>query len=247
MQSLKDKSALVTGASRGIGRATALALAERGAKVALAARSTEQLEKLAAQIRADGGTALPLSVDARDSAAVDDAVAEAAAALDGIDILVNNAGVTRDTLLIRMKDADWDDVIGTNLSGAFYFARSAARGMMRQRSGRIVNISSVVGVSGNAGQANYAASKAGLIGLTKSMAKELAPRGVTVNAVAPGFIETDMTAALSEGIREAVRASIPLGCFGEADDAAAAVCFLASDAARYITGQVLQVDGGLAM
>ncbi len=247
MRSLNGKSALVTGASRGIGREIALALAGHGVKVALAARTKERLEELADQINGADGTALPLAVDARDSAAVNETAAAAAEAFDGLDILVNNAGVTRDTLIIRMKDGDWSGPLETNLSGAFYFARAAARGMMRQRSGRIVNITSVVGVSGNAGQANYAASKAGLIGLTKSLAKELGPRGITVNAVAPGFIETDMTAGLPDEIREKVLGATPLGCFGDPSDVASAVCFLASDEARYITGHVLHVDGGLAM
>ena len=241
---LEGRSALVTGASRGIGRSVAQALAAEGAQVALAARSRESLESLAAEL---GGGSLALPTDARDSESVEAAVSAAAEAFGGLDILVNNAGVTRDALVVRMKDADWRDTLETNLSGAFYFARAASRLMMRQRSGRIVNISSVAGLRGNAGQANYAASKAGLIGMTKSLARELGARGVTVNAVAPGFIETDMTAALPEALRERVRQGIPLGSFGEASDVASAVLFLASDAARYITGHTLQVDGGLGI
>lgn len=245
MFSLENKVALVTGASRGIGKAVALALAANGADVVLCARTESALEEVAKEVRDMNRQAHVRVTDLRDKTSIEAAVNAATEIFGRLDILVNNAGITRDTLLIRMKDEDWEEVIATNLSGAFYFSRAAARVMMKQRHGRILNISSVIGLMGNAGQANYSASKAGLIGLTKALAKELASRGITVNAVAPGFIVSDMTAQLTEEQRERIRELIPLKTFGEVEDVAAAVCFLASDAARYVTGQVLQVDGGM--
>jgi 3-oxoacyl-[acyl-carrier protein] reductase len=247
MFSLEGKIALVTGASRGIGRAVAVAFAAQGADVALCARTESALEEVAAEIRGLGRQALVQVADVRDAASAEGAIAATVEAFGRLDILVNNAGITRDTLLMRMKDEDWDAVIETNLTGPFYFTRAAARIMLKQRSGRILNISSVVGLMGNAGQANYAASKAGIIGVTKSLARELGPRGVTVNAIAPGFITTDMTAGLREEHQERLRDAIPLGAFGEPADVAAAACYLASDAAKYVTGQVVQVDGGMRL
>ena len=247
MLSLKDRVALVTGASRGIGRAISTAYAELGASVALCARTHAALEDVAEEVRAAGGECLVHPVDVGDPDAVDAAVRACTEAFGRLDILVNNAGITRDGLAVRMKDDDWHDVVTVNLSGAFYFTRAASRGMMKQRWGRIINVSSVVGLSGNAGQVNYAASKAGLIGLTKSLAQELGSRGITVNAIAPGFIKTDMTADLDEERMARLLDRIPLGELGEVGDVASAACFLASDAARYITGQVLQVDGGMRL
>lgn len=244
---LKDKVAVVTGASRGIGRAIALKLAACGARVVLSARSQAALDDLAAEIAAAGGEALAVPTDIARTAEVENLFERAVERFGQVDILVNNAGITRDTLLVRMKDADWDAVLETNLKGPFVCSRAAAKIMTKQRSGRIINISSVVGEMGNAGQANYCASKAGLIGLTKSMARELARRHVTVNAVTPGFIVTDMTEVLSDKVKEELLGQIPLGRFGEADDIAAAVVFLASDQAAYITGQVLGVNGGMYM
>lgn len=244
---LKDKVAVVTGASRGIGRAIALQLAASGARVVLSARSQAALDDLAAEIAAAGGEALAVPTDIARTAEVETLFEMAMERFGQVDILVNNAGITRDTLLVRMKDADWDAVLETNLKGPFLCSRAAAKIMTKQRSGRIINISSVVGEMGNAGQANYCASKAGLIGLTKSMARELARRHVTVNAVTPGFIVTDMTEVLSDKVKEELLGQIPLGRFGEADDIAATVVFLASDQAAYITGQVLGVNGGMYM
>nr|WP_283775484.1 3-oxoacyl-[acyl-carrier-protein] reductase [Desulfuromonas sp. CSMB_57] len=244
---LKDKVAVVTGASRGIGRAIALKLAASGARVVLSARSQSALDDLAAAIAAAGGEALAVPTDIARTEDVENLFETALARFGQVDILVNNAGITRDTLLVRMKDADWDAVLETNLKGPFLCSRAAAKIMTKQRCGRIINISSVVGEMGNAGQANYCASKAGLIGLTKSMARELARRHVTVNAVTPGFIVTDMTEVLSDKVKEELLGQIPLGRFGEADDIAAAVVFLASDQAAYITGQVLGVNGGMYM
>lgn len=237
-------TALVTGASQGIGRACAEALAAKGVSVVAGARQTDKLATLVEEIRAAGGTAEAVELDVTDTASVD---AMAKSHGRDIDILVNNAGITADNLGLRLKDGDWQSVIDTNLTGAFRCSRALMRGMMKKRWGRIVNVSSVVGLSGNAGQANYSASKAGLIGLTKSLAQELASRNITVNAVAPGFFATDMTARLDEAQQTDILASIPMGRMGELDELAAAVCFLASEEAGYITGHVLNVSGGLYM
>jgi len=244
---LQDRVALVTGASRGIGRAIAIRLAADGARVVLVARNQEKLTELQAEIVAAGGAAEVRPCDLSNSAAIGELVKEVAKELGRLDILVNNAGITRDGLVIRMKDEAWDDVIKVNLTAAFSACRAAAKVMMRARSGRIINIASVVGLTGNGGQVNYAASKAGLIGLTKSLAKELGSRGVTANAVAPGYIETDMTAELSEKVKGSLLAAIPLGRLGQSANIAGAVAFLASDDAAYVTGEVLRVDGGMAM
>ncbi len=244
---LTDKVAIVTGASRGIGRETALALAAQGADLVVSARSLEPLQLLVKEIEALGCRAIAVSADAAASEDADKLIAAASEAFGRVDILVNNAGITRDGLLLRMKDADWDAVLDTNLKGAFLLTRAAAKLMSKQRSGRIINISSVVGEMGNPGQANYCASKAGLIGLTKSVARELAKRSVTVNAITPGFIETDMTKELPEKARQELVTQIPLGRLGQAEDIAQAVVFLASDHAGYITGQVLGVNGGMYM
>ena len=246
MNELADRVALVTGASRGIGRAIARRCAAAGASVAACARE-RHAEPVAAEIVTAGGVAEALSLDVADTASVTRAVEAALQAFGRIDILVNNAGIVRDQLTLRMKPDDWEAVLATNLTGAFTCAQAVLRPMLKQRSGRVINITSVVGQSGNPGQANYAASKAGLVGFTKALAREVASRGITVNAVAPGMIETDMTAALGEQTRTALAAQIPLGRFGSGDDVAAAVCFLASDEASYITGQVLGVNGGMYM
>jgi 3-oxoacyl-[acyl-carrier protein] reductase len=247
MAQLEGKIALVTGASAGIGRATALELAREGAAVAVLARSRDKLESLAAEIRAAGGKALALAADVSDAGAVQEAVDTAILELGGLHLLVNNAGITRDNLILRMKDEDWDAVLETNLKSAFLFCRAAAKHFLRQKEGGIINIASVVGLTGNAGQANYAASKGGLIAFTLSLAKELASRGIRVNAVAPGFIETAMTDALPESARESTRSLIPLGRFGSPLEIAKVVAFLAGPGASYITGATLRVDGGLAM
>lgn len=244
---LKDQVAIVTGASRGIGRCIALALASQGAKLVVSARNAEALEKLVAEIKATGGEAVSVSGDVAISEDADKLIEAATASFGRLDILVNNAGITRDGLLLRMKDEDWDAVLDTNLKGAFACTRAAAKVMSKQRYGRIINISSVVGEMGNPGQANYCASKAGMIGLTKSNALELARRNVTVNAITPGFIVTDMTDELSDKQKEELNSQIPLGRLGEADDVAQAVLFLASSQAGYITGQVLGVNGGMYM
>jgi 3-oxoacyl-[acyl-carrier protein] reductase len=244
---LKDKVAIVTGASRGIGRSIALDLVAQGARVVASARNVQLLEDLVAEIKGQGGEAIAVAGDVSLTSDANKLIDEAVAAFGRVDILVNNAGITRDALLLRMKDEDWDAVLDTNLKGAFLCTRAAAKVMSKQRFGRIINISSVVGEMGNPGQANYCASKAGLIGLTKSVAKELARRNVTVNAITPGFIVTEMTDALSEKTREELTAQIPLGRLGGAEDIAHAVVFLASDSAAYITGQVLGVNGGMYM
>ncbi|MHB1016368.1 MAG: 3-oxoacyl-[acyl-carrier-protein] reductase [Coriobacteriia bacterium] len=246
MNRLEGRVALVTGASRGIGAAVAWRLAAEGASVVVNfAGRADAAAAVVSAIEQGGGSAIAVQADVSDSAACAALVDAAVARFGRIDILVNNAGITRDGLLVRMSDDDWRSVIDTNLSGAFYLARSVGKLMMKQRSGSIVNMASVVGVMGNAGQVNYAAAKAGLIGMTKSIARELAGRGVRVNAVAPGFIATDMTDALPEAAREAAVSSIAMGRLGTPEDIAAAVAFLASDDAAYITGQVIAVDGGM--
>ena len=247
MSLLADKVAVVTGAGRGIGRAVALAYARMGADVACVSRTEENSANVAAEVEALGRRAWPLAVDVSDTAAVDAAAKEILELAGRVDILVNNAGVTRDNLLMRMSEEEWDTVLNTNLKGAFNFTRALTRPFIKQRSGRIINIASVVGLIGNAGQSNYAASKAALIGFTKSIARELAPRGITVNAIAPGFIETDMTAVLDDKVREEVLGRVPLGRFGSSDDIAHAAAFLAMEPTGYVTGQVLTVDGGMVM
>jgi len=244
---MTNRTAFITGASRGIGRACALALAQSGARVAVAARNTEQLETLAGEIRAQGGEAFAVAIDMANPESIKDALARTAKDFGPIAILVNNAGVTKDGLALRMKKDDWDTVIATNLTGAFLAIQQVLQGMMRERWGRIINISSVVGEMGNAGQANYVASKAGLIGLTKSIAQEMGSRNITVNAVAPGYVETDMTSGLSDELKEKMLANIPLKRIGKPEDVAAAVRFLASEEAGYITGHVLDVNGGIYM
>lgn len=242
---LKGRVAVVTGGSRGIGLAICTELAEAGARLAVVGRNGDKAAEAAGGLPGDGHRGY--GADVADAAAVKALVRSVENDLGPLDILVNNAGVTRDNVMMRLKDEDWDQVMDTNLRGAFNTMRAAARGMMKRRSGRIINISSVVGLIGNAGQANYAASKAGLVGLTKSAARELASRGVLVNAVAPGYIETDMTAALAGPAREALQGRIPLERLGRTEDVAPAVRFLAGPGAGYITGQVLVVDGGMAM
>ena len=238
---------MVTGASRGIGRACALELARAGRKVALAARQMDKLEEVAAEIRGAGGEAFPVALDLASHDSIKEAFGRVAKEFGRIDILVNNAGITRDGLALRMKRDDWESVLATNLSGAFYCIQQVMSPMLKERWGRIINIVSLVGQAGNAGQVNYVASKAGLIGVTKSLAQELGSRTITVNAVAPGFIETDMTAGLKDELKEKMRQQVPLGRFGRAEDVAAAVRFLASDEAGYITGHTIDVNGGMYM
>jgi 3-oxoacyl-[acyl-carrier protein] reductase len=247
MSQLASQIAVVTGAGRGIGRAIALKFANEDADIVVVSRTAENSEKVAAEIRALGRKAWAFAVDVADAAAVSATAEKILTEAGKVDILVNNAGVTRDGLVMRMSDADWDTVLNTNLKGAFLFTKAFSRAFVKQRSGRIINISSVIGLIGNAGQCNYSASKAGLIGFTKSVAREFASRGITANAIAPGFIETDMTVELNEALRAEILKKIPLGCLGQSDDIAAAALYLASPAARYVTGQVLTVDGGMVM
>lgn len=248
MSKLSRKTALVTGASRGIGRAIALRLAAEGAAVAINYNgSAEKAEAVAEEIRAAGGTASVFQADVADAASVAAMFERFFEEFQRLDILVNNAGITRDALLIGMKETQFDEVIAANLKGCFLCTQLAAKRMIRQRSGRIINISSYSGLHGNAGQMNYAASKAGVVGMTKTAARELGGRGITVNAIAPGMVETDMTAALSGKAREAILAQVPLQRMGRAEEIAAAAAFLAGDEAAYITGQVLSVDGGLSI
>ena len=247
MLSLHGKVALVTGASQGIGRATSLELAKAGAKIAAAARNAEKLATLVAEIRATGGDALAVTMDVADAAQVKTGVQQTLGHFGRLDILVNNAGIARDGLALRMKLEDWETVLRTNLTGAHFCIQQALASMVRQRSGRIINVTSVVAEMGNAGQANYVAAKAGLIGLTKAIAAEVASRNITVNAVAPGFIATPMTDALPQKVKDEMITRIPLGRFGTDRDVAAAIAYLASDEAGYITGHVLDVNGGMYM
>ena len=244
---LTGKTAIVTGASRGIGAAIARKLCEAGANVALCSRSSEAVAQIADTLKCEGHTVISMASDISQKAEVEALIKMVLDRFSQLDILVNNAGITRDTLLMRLKDADWDAVVQTNLTGTMYCTRAVLRPMIRQKSGRIINISSVIGLMGNAGQASYAAAKAGFIGLTKATVKEVGARGITVNAIAPGFITTDMTAQIPEQNQKQLLELIPLREFGSPEDVADAVCFLASDAARYITGQTLQVDGGMVM
>ncbi|MGG1486020.1 3-oxoacyl-[acyl-carrier-protein] reductase [Peribacillus castrilensis] len=245
---LEGKKALVTGASRGIGREVALELARQGADVAINYSGSEaKANEVVDEIKALGRKAFAIQCDVANSESVTSMIKEVVEQFDRVDILVNNAGITRDNLLMRMKEDEWDSVINTNLKGVFLCTKAVTRQMMKQRSGRIINMASIVGVSGNAGQANYVAAKAGVIGLTKTTAKELASRGITVNAIAPGFISTDMTGELPEDVQKAMLAQIPLARFGDPKDIAAVASFLASDASKYMTGQTLHVDGGMVM
>ena len=245
MSQLDGKVALVTGASRGIGKAIATALANQGATVIGTATSDSGAEAISAYLGAFGGRGLALNVTDKDS--VDSVLKDITAAEGGIDILINNAGITRDNLLLRMKDDEWQDIIDTNLTSIFTLSKAVLRGMMKKRCGRIVNVGSVVGSAGNAGQANYAAAKAGVIGFSKSMAREVASRGITVNVVAPGFIDTDMTKSLSDDQKEAIFKDIPANRLGSPDEIASTVAFLVSDGAAYITGETIHVNGGMYM
>jgi len=244
---MTNRTALVTGASRGIGRACAIALAQAGARVAVAARTTDALEQLAGELRVLGHEAFAAALDLASPDSIKETAARVAKEFGRIDILVNNAAITRDGLAMRMKRDDWNAVLETNLTGPFLMAQQVLPGMVRERWGRIINISSVVAEVGNAGQANYVASKAGLIGLTRALAREVASRSITVNAVAPGFIDTDMTASLPQEWKEKLLTTIPLARLGKPEDVAAAVCFLAGEPAGYITGHVLDVNGGMHM
>jgi 3-oxoacyl-[acyl-carrier protein] reductase len=241
------KIAIVTGASRGIGRGIALALAEAGAFVVCAARDLAKLQAVVGEIEAAGGKARAHGVDVASRESIEALISSTVTAHGRIDVLVNNAGITRDTLLLRMKPADWDDVIATNLTSVFISTQAVMKPMLKQRAGSIINIGSVVGLTGNAGQANYAAAKAGLIGFSKSVAREVASRGIRVNVVTPGFIDTDMTNAMPEAAKQAMLASVPLGRTGRPEDIAALVVYLASDASAYVTGQTISVDGGFHM
>lgn len=247
MNSLANQVAVVTGAGRGIGRAIALKFAVAGADVACVSRTVENSEKVAAEIRALGRKAWAVAVDVSDAKAVAAAAEKILADAGRVDILVNNAGITRDGLIMRMSEEDWDIVLNTNLKGAFSFTKAFTRTLLKQRSGRIINIASVIGLIGNAGQCNYAASKAALFGFTKSIAREFGSRGITANAIAPGFIETDMTAVLDEKMKTALLEKIPLNSLGKAEDIAEAALYLAGPGGRYVTGQVLTVDGGMVM
>lgn len=248
MTDLTGKTAIITGASRGIGAEIAHKLAAAGAKIVVNySGSQEKAEAVVEQIKADGGEAIAVKANVSDAEAVKALVDETMQAFGSIDILVNNAGITRDNLMMRMKDDEWDDVINTNLKGVFICTKAVTRQMMKQRTGRIINISSIVGVMGNAGQANYVAAKAGVIGLTKTTARELASRNITANAIAPGFITTDMTDQLGDDIQKTMLAQIPLGRFGKPEEVAKAVLFLASDDSSYMTGQTLHLDGGMVM
>lgn len=241
---LTGKNAIVTGSTRGIGKEVAKALAESGARVAIVGRDLSNAQSVAAEL---GHGSMGFACDVSDTAAVARLIADVEKEFGGIDILVNNAGLTRDNLVMRLKDEDWDEVMNANLRGAFATIRAASRGMMKKRSGRIINMASVVGLNGNKGQANYAASKAGLIALTKSVAKELGSRNILVNAIAPGFVATEMTDAMTPEARSALTGLIPLERLGRTEDIASAVVFLASDHASYITGQVIVIDGGMVM
>lgn len=242
---LKGKIAIVTGSSKGIGKAIVLELARCGAKVVVSGRNPERIEQVRSEVEKIGADSIAVAADVSDSEAASNLVNKTLEKWERVDILVNNAGITRDNLIMRMSKEDWNEVLQTNLTGAFNCIKSVTRQMMKQRSGCIINITSVVGIMGNAGQANYAASKAGIIGLTKSVARELASRSITCNAVAPGYIETEMTGRLDEKIKENLKQQIPLGRIGDIEDVAKVVAFLASENASYITGQVLNVDGGL--
>jgi len=247
MSQLANQIAVITGAGRGIGRAIALKLGTAGADIVCISRTIENAEKVAQEVRGLGRKAWAHAVDVADATAVTAAAGKILSEAGKVDILVNNAGITRDGLLMRMSEADWDVVLDTNLKGAFLFTQAFSRSFLKQRSGRIINISSVIGLIGNAGQCNYAASKAGLLGFTKAVAKEFASRGVTVNALAPGFIETDMTAVLSAEMKTELLTRIPLNSLGTTEDVAEGALFLAGPGARYITGQVLAIDGGMVM
>ncbi len=247
MNNLQNQVAVVTGAGRGIGRAIALRLAKAGADIVCVSRTAENAATAAAEVAALGRRSWSYALDVADSEAVTATAASILEATGQVQILVNNAGITRDGLLMRMSDADWDAVIDTNLKGAFLMTKAFTRGFLKQRAGRIINVSSVIGVMGNAGQSNYSASKAGLIGFTKSVARELGSRGITCNAIAPGFIETDMTSAMDAKSRDALLGQIPLAALGQADDIAEAALYLAGPSGRYVTGIVLTVDGGLSM
>ncbi len=247
MGQLENQTAVVTGAGRGIGRSIALKFASEGADIVCVSRTADNAEKVANEVRALGRKAWARAVDVSDANAVSAASERILSEAGRVDILVNNAGVTRDGLLMRMSEQDWDTVLDTNLKGAFLFTKGLTRAFVKQRSGRIINVASIIGLIGNAGQANYAASKAALIGFTKSIARELASRNITANALAPGFVETDMTASLSPEVRAELLKKVPLNSFGQPEDIAHAAVFLAGPSARYITGQVLTVDGGLVM